>query len=328
MKKCIVLDLDNTLWGGIVGEDDAIQLSPSPPGNGFMAFQQALVDLWDRGVLLAINSRNNPEDAWEVIKHHPNMILRERHFAAWRINWEDKADNLTELAKELNIGLDAMVFLDDDPSNRGWVHAFLPEVEVPELPSDPTDYVSFLNGLSYFPTAVVTDEDKMRGNFFVTERLRQAEETRCKSREEFLASLNLVLTIKENDLSAIPRLVQMTAKTNQFNIHKRPLTEDMLRTFMEGSTERVFHGHLRDKFGDYGIVLLGIHNDSRLMAFLMSCRAFGRGIEDAFLWGISPTQRPPLQFNFIESARNAPAKEFIKRLDGNRPARPKWISLQ
>src|SRR3989344_7323670 len=173
-KKCIVLDLDNTLWGGVVGEEgvEGIKLSLNPPGNSFVAFQQALLDLFHRGVLLAINSRNNPDDAWAAIKTHPNMILRENHFAASRINWNDKSQNLRELAKELNIGLDSMVFLDDDHTNRALVRALAPEVETPDLPVDPAQYVRFLNSLPFFGSNVITDEDKMRGNLYVTERLR------------------------------------------------------------------------------------------------------------------------------------------------------------
>ena len=152
MKKCIVLDLDNTLWGGVVGEDgiNGIKLDTETPGNGFLAFQQALLDLLEQGIILAINSKNNYEDAIGVIKEHPNMILKEKHFVAMRINWQDKVENMRELAKELNIGLDSMVFLDDDPLNRGLVQAELPEVEAPELPQDPAKYAKFLINLPYF----------------------------------------------------------------------------------------------------------------------------------------------------------------------------------
>lgn len=152
MKKCLILDLDNTLWGGVVGEDgiDGIELSLSAPGNSFMAFQQAILDHYDRGVILAINSRNNPEDAMDVIRNHPNMILKEHHFAALRMNWNDKAENIRDLAKELNIGLDSMVFLDDDPTNRALVRSLVPEVTVPELPADQREYTRFLNSLPYF----------------------------------------------------------------------------------------------------------------------------------------------------------------------------------
>lgn len=191
MKKCVVLDLDNTLWGGVIGEDgmEGIALSLAPPGNSFVAFQQALLDLYNKGIILAINSRNNEADAFEVIRNHPNQILKEHHFAAYRINWNDKASNIRELAKELNIGLDSMVFLDDDKTNREMVRALVPEVEVPELPESPKEYTKFLNSLDYFSTEVITDEDKMRGNLYVTERLRKEQEKAFTSKEEFLESL-------------------------------------------------------------------------------------------------------------------------------------------
>ena len=260
LKKCIVLDLDNTLWGGVIGEDgmDGIQLSLEAPGNSFLAFQQALLDRYERGVILAINSRNNPEDALEVIRTHPNMILKEKHFAASRINWADKSENIRELAQELNIGLDSMVFLDDDPTNRAQVRSLVPEVEVPELPTDPREYARFLHSLPYFPGEAVTDEDSMRGNLYVTERLRQKEEERHASREEFLGSLGLRLEVIRDDATAVPRISQMTGKTNQFNIDKKPYTEEEIRTFIESSEYVVFQGKLSDRFGDYGIIALAI----------------------------------------------------------------------
>jgi FkbH-like protein len=187
MKKCLVLDLDNTLWGGIIGEDglEGISLSVQSPGNSFLAFQQAILDHYDRGVILTINSRNNEEDVWNVIRNHPNMILKEHHFSAFRINWQDKATNIREIAKELNIGLDSMVFLDDDETNRAMVRSLVPEVEVPELPKDPREYTRFLNTLPYFTSLVITDEDKMRGNLYVTERLRKEEENSMRLRKNF-----------------------------------------------------------------------------------------------------------------------------------------------
>jgi FkbH-like protein len=195
MKKCLILDLDNTLWGGIVGEDgvEGISLSLTAPGNSFMAFQQAILDLHDRGVILAINSRNNPEDALKVIREHPNMILKEHHFSALKINWNDKATNVAELALELNIGLDSMVFLDDDRTNRLIVKSIHPLVEVPELPDDPKEYTKFLQSLDYFSSEVITDEDKMRGNLYVTERLRREVEKQYDNYEDYLNELGLEL---------------------------------------------------------------------------------------------------------------------------------------
>jgi len=345
LKKCIVLDLDNTLWGGIVGEDgmENLALSLSAPGNSFVAFQQALKDHYDRGVLLAINSRNNPDDALAVIRTHPNMILKENNFAAMRMNWNDKAQNLRELAQELNIGLDSMVFLDDDPTNRALVRSMLPEVETPDLPADASEYARFLNSLPYFPSSAITDEDKMRGNLYVTERLRKEAEKLHESKEDFLKSLGLELTVYQDDPTSVTRLAQMAEKTNQFNIDKKPFAEDEMLGFIEDPRYRVFHGKLTDKFGDYGIVILAVVNINdytwHITSMLMSCRAFGRDIEHAFISYIAQRAQEAgadkLNITFVESPKNAPAKEFVTKVftDGSVPVMqigqaPEWITLR
>jgi FkbH-like protein len=321
MKKCLVLDLDNTLWGGVVGEDgpEGIRLSLSAPGNSFVAFQQAILDHYHRGVLLAINSRNNPEDALQVIRTHPNMILKESHFAASRINWQDKAQNLRELADELNIGLDSMVFLDDDPTNRALVRSELPEVEVPELPQDPAEYARFLNALGHFSAEAITDEDKMRGNLYVTERLRREAEKHFGTKEEFLKSLRLELSIYEDDASSLSRLAQLTEKTNQFNTAKRPLSEDELQAYVEDPSHRVFYGKLTDTFGDYGVVIFALvelaDGHWHIRSLLMSCRVFDRGVEQAFVAHIARKAAAAgahsLSVSFVETAKNVPAKMYI-----------------
>lgn len=323
MKKCLVLDLDNTLWGGVVGEDgiENIALSLTAPGNSFMAFQQAILDHYNRGILLAINSRNNPEDALEVIRNHPNMILKEHHFSASRINWNDKDKNVRELAEELNIGLDSMVFLDDDRTNRELVRALVPEVETPELPSDPSEYARFLNSLDYFPKEAVTDEDKMRGNLYVTERLRKEEEKAYENREDFLQSLSLELTVYEDDDSCVPRLSQMTEKTNQFNVDKQPFSEEEIRFFIQSPAHRVFYGSLTDKFGDYGVIIIAIVETSdthwHIASLLMSCRVFGRGVEDAFLSVIRTRAQEAgveqVTVSYRETEKNEPARQFVEK---------------
>lgn len=320
-KKCIVLDLDNTLWGGIIGEDgmDRIALSTTPPGSGFMAFQQALLDHYHRGIILAINSRNNPDDAWGVIRTHPNMILKEPHFAAARINWNDKAQNLRELAEELNIGLDSMVFFDDDSHNRALVRSLLPEVEVPELPEDSAQYAKFLNSLEYFDSQVITDEDKMRGNLYVTERLRGEQEKQYETKEEFLQSLGLQLSVCEDDDTCLPRLAQLTEKTNQFNVDKQPMTEEEIVSYIQSPKHHVFYGRLQDVFGDYGVVVFAVVEERgsrwHLRSLLMSCRVFGRAVEDAFLSAIAKRASEEgiesLSIDFRQSEKNAPAKEFV-----------------
>lgn len=345
MKKCLVLDLDNTLWGGVVGEDgiENIALSLQPPGNSFVAFQQAILDHHDRGVILAINSRNNPDDAWQVIRTHPNMVLKEQHFAASRINWNDKAQNISELAEELNIGLDSMVFLDDDPVNRALVRASFPEVFVPDLPAAPAEYAQFLNSLEVFESKTVTDEDKMRGNLYVTERLRKEEEKSFVSKEEFLRSLQLRLSVYEDDDSCLPRLSQLTEKTNQFNTDKKPLTEAQLSQYIRSPTHKVLYAKLQDKFGDYGVIALAVIDTDKttwnISSLLMSCRVFGRGVEDAFFGVLckraAEEKIARVSISFKETAKNMPAKEFVMRHFLNRsyavPAEasiPDWITVK
>jgi FkbH-like protein len=327
LKKCIVLDLDNTLWGGVVGEDgfDGITLSLNAPGAYFIAFQQALRDLYDRGVILAINSKNNPDDALSVIRAHPNMILKENHFAAMRINWAEKSDNLRELAKELNIGLDSMVFLDDSPHNRENVRALVPEVETPELPADPAQYVKFLHSLPYFAANAITDEDNMRGNLYVTERLRKEVEKSFINHEEFLKSLGTELHFFEDDPRALARLAQLTEKTNQFNVKKRPLNEREIQNFIESDDYAVFHAQAIDQFGDQGIIAFALVRKEKKLwhieSLLMSCRVIGRGIEDAFIAEIAARAARSgalaLSIAFELSDKNEPARVFVDRVFGN-----------
>lgn len=344
MKKCLVLDLDNTLWGGIIGEDglEGISLSVQSPGNSFLAFQQAILDHYDRGVILTINSRNNEEDVWNVIRNHPNMILKEHHFSAFRINWQDKATNIREIAKELNIGLDSMVFLDDDETNRAMVRSLVPEVEVPELPKDPREYTRFLNTLPYFTSLVITDEDKMRGNLYVTERLRKEEEKQHATKEEFLKGLSLELFLYKNDTSCTSRLSQLTEKTNQFNIAKSPMSEEEIVACSNSPSYTVYHGRLQDSFGDYGVIVFACVKKNgttwNIDSLLMSCRVFGRGVEDAFFSYIVEDAKKEgvttVTISYKESEKNIPAKEFIDRyfnkysyqvIDGR--ISPYWIKI-
>ncbi len=344
-KKGLVLDLDNTLWGGIVGEDgkENLRLSLAPPGNSYLAFQQAILDLYHRGVLLAINSRNNPEDALDVIRTHPNMILKEQHFAAMRINWKDKAENLRDIAKELNIGLDSLVFLDDDPTNRELVRALVPEVETPDLPSDPSLYARFLHSLKYFPKEAITDEDKMRGNLYVTERLRREEEKHYESKEEFLKNLHLELLVHVDDATHLARLAQLTEKTNQFNTDKHPLTEAEIKHYIESPKHKVFYARLQDKFGDHGIIFFALVETNEaawnISSMLMSCRVFDRGVEDAMLGVILEQAKKAgateVSVTFAETPKNAPAKQFVdvhfKNYKAKVPPKahiPEWITIQ
>jgi FkbH-like protein len=318
MKKVLVLDLDNTLWGGVVGEDgfDGIALGTQAPGNSYLAFQQAILDCYNRGVVLAINSRNNPDEALKVLREHPNMILKEPHFAATRINWDDKVENMKALATELNLGLDSFVFLDDDPTNRAAMRAMLPQVEVPELPQDPTEYTPFFLGLNYFEGGEVTDEDKLRGNMYVTERLRIAEEQAYSTREGFLKSLLLNLQVFKNDESCLERLAQLTDRTNQFNTNKVPMSAEEIKALMHDGKHAVYHARLIDRFGDYGVIIVAIVETSkewRISTMLMSCRVFGRGVEEALLSIIEKDAGVSVSLDFVPTAKNQPAKDFIEK---------------
>jgi len=326
-KKCIILDLDNTLWGGVVGEDgmDGIKLSMDEAGAGFIAFQQALLDMYHRGILLAVNSHNNPDDALAVIRSHPNMILKEQHFAAMRMNWDDKAANIRSLAEELNIGLDAMVFFDDNPLQRESVRSFLPEVEVPELPLDPRAYTEMLHALPYFPKEAVTNEDAMRGNLYVTERLRREAEKRYQSNEEFLSDLSLKADIYINDASAVERIAQLTDKTNQFNTHKVPLSVDEVRSRMSDEHYEIYSMRVTDRFGDYGIIGVAIVEKGpevwHVEQLLMSCRILGRGAEFALVGTIAARAleagATTLTFAYAPTEKNIPAKTFLDAVVGD-----------
>ncbi len=339
LKKCLVLDLDNTLWGGVVGEDglQGIKLDMNAPGANFIAFQQTILDLWNRGVILAINSKNNYEDAMAVIKNHPNMVLKEKHFAAMRINWQDKADNMRELAKELNVGMDSFVFLDDDPMNRSLVKAVLPEVEVPELPSNPEQYAKFLMNMPYFESAAITDEDKMRGNLYVTEKLRKEAEDRFANKGEFLKDLNIELKCYVDDPSCISRLAQLTERTSQFNTNKKSLTEKEVADFILDKNYKVFYGQAQDKFGDYGIISFALvrkDGDKNWIveSLLMSCRALGRGIEEAFMDKLREMavgeNIENIRWIFKETEKNMPARDFYQKYSDPKTGDILWQELK
>lgn len=343
-KKSIILDLDGTLWGGVVGEDGprGIQLSVTPPGSYYLAFQQGLLDLYNRGIILAINSSNNYEDAMEAIRTNPNMLLKEANFAATRINWSDKTLNIREIAAELKIGLDSMVFLDDNPINRAAMREFVPEVETPELPQNPSEYLRFLNSLPYFETNALTNEDTMRGNMYVTERLRREHKKSFDSEVDFLSSLSLEVTIYRNDSNSLPRLAQLTEKTNQFNTNKIPLSEQDLVEYLQNPEYTLYHASASDTFGDHGIVAFALVKKEltswKIEQLLMSCRVLGRGIEESFVSSIAQDTTDAgatkLSVVFIPTEKNKPAEDFVNKIFSERVAltqnihAPKWVHIK
>ena len=254
-KKCIVLDLDNTLWGGVVGEDgfNGIHLGPTKPGNSYVEFQKRLLSLHERGIILAINSKNNYDDAIEVINNHPSMILREKHFGCIKINWNDKISNLKEISSELNIGLDSLVFLDDDAFNCEIVQKALPEIHTIHLPNDSSQYVDILLELQDFNVLQITNEDFSRGKLYTTERKRTELKQSTTSIDKYMEDLQQEIILKNANEFSIPRISQLTLKTNQFNLTTKRYQESDINKMDSDKNFVIGTAQVIDKFGDSGI---------------------------------------------------------------------------
>jgi FkbH-like protein len=290
-RKCIVLDLDNTLWGGIIGEDgfEGIKLNVNYPGNDFVDFQRSILSLNSRGVILAINSKNNLEDALEVFQKHPYMQIKEKNLASHRINWNDKVKNLIELAKEINIGLDSIVFIDDSPVERARVQSSLPDVLVMEMPSSPALFRKTLEGMNDFNTLSLTVEDLHRTEMYYAKRKRHDLEQQVQSLEEFIKSLEIVINIKYADNFVLPRVTSLLNRTNQFNLTTKRYTETEVQQMYANPEKYLLYTlQAQDKFGDEGIVGIAIIKAKStrhwvIDSFLLSCRVIGRKIETIFL---------------------------------------------
>jgi FkbH-like protein len=318
--KVVAVDLDNTLWGGIVGEDglDGLSLDDEYPGAAYRELQRALLDLHRRGIMLAICSKNNHDEAAEVLERHPGMLLRREHFAATRINWSDKVTNLVAIAGELNIGVDAVAFLDDNPVERELVRRLLPEVTVVELPLDPMDFADAVRSSPVFERTTLTNEDRSRGRYYAEERQRRELEQGVDSVEEFLRSLNIQVEIARLSRASLARAAQLTQKTNQFNLTTRRYTEQELSDLAASPSARVYTLRAADRFGDSGVVGVAIlrfdPEACEIDSFLMSCRVIGRTIETAFLSRLVEEARsvgaPKIVGRFIPTAKNTPASDF------------------
>jgi len=321
-KKCIVVDLDNTLWGGVIGEDgfDGIRLGPQPPGNAFIEFQKYLKALSQRGILLAINSKNNFDDAIQVIREHPYMILKEGDFSCMKINWNNKASNMLEISEELNIGLDSFVFFDDDPVNRELIKENMPEITTPDLPHDPSLYSEVIQSLSDFSTFQITSEDTKRGQMYLEQKQRSESQNSSSNISEFLKTLDLEIEIKKTNSFTIPRISQLTLKTNQFNLTTKRYQEDQIQKFSQDDNFLINCAQIKDKFGDNGITGVFIvektNSDEWLLdTFLLSCRVMGREAEKAMLYFIIKQAKKNnvkrLKAKFIPTLKNKPIEDFL-----------------
>lgn len=356
VAKVLAVDLDNTLWGGVIGEDgmNGIQCGPEYPGAAFQTFQRAMLDLSKRGILLAICSKNNPEDALEALNHHPGMLLRPAHFAAMRINWQDKSQNLREIASELNLGLDSLAFVDDNPAERAQVRAAMPEVVVIDLPKDPLEYAAALKECPIFERLVLSAEDQQRTAMYHAERERSQAEQGFRSKEDFFRFLGQQAEIALVQPGTLARVAQLTQKTNQFNLTTRRYSEQQIAEIASRPNWHVYSITVRDRFGDHGLVGVAICHDEEKVCeidtFLLSCRVIGRTVETALLSYLaeSAAERGMAMLAgwFLSTKKNMPARDFyaqhgfqrtVEREDGSRWSLdladrrlscPEWISLR
>ncbi|MBL8698761.1 MAG: HAD family hydrolase [Alphaproteobacteria bacterium] len=325
--KCLVLDLDNTLWGGVIGDDGlgGIVLGQgSALGEAFVDFQVYAQSLSRRGIILAVCSKNDEKNAVEPFEAHPEMILKRGDIACFVANWSDKASNLRTIAKALNIGIDSLVFADDNPAERAIVRRELPEVAVPELPEDPARYASTIADAGYFEAATVTTEDLQRSAQYQANLDRERTKASTTDIEGYLRSLEMRLMWRRFDRTGLARITQLTNKTNQFNLTTRRVTEADVEARIDDPRSLTLQLRLTDKFGDNGIIALvygrydpderAVHLDN----WLMSCRVLGRQVEEATLNLIAEQARQmgsvELRGTYIPSAKNDMVREHYARL--------------
>ena len=289
-KKCLVLDCDNTLWGGIIGEDglSGIKLSKTHPGSAFYEFQQEILNLYNRGVILAICSKNNEDDVYSVFNEHPNMLLKQKNIAVAYINWDDKVLNLRRIANDLNISLNSMVFIEDSEFEINLVRGELPDVETIQLPKlEPGIYRNLLASCGFFDMLTITDEDKKRGQMYRSNVRRNQFKEKMTNLKNYYYSLDMVVYIHFADKLSLPRIAQQTQKTNQFNLTTQRYSEKDIKKKVDKDNWDVIYIKLSDKFGDSGIVgtciLKYVDNEAIIDTFLLSCRVIGRGVEKIFL---------------------------------------------
>ena len=320
-RKLLVLDLDDTLWGGVVGDLgwEHVRLGgPDPEGEALADFQRAIKRLARRGVVLAIASKNTEAVALDAIRSHPEMVLRPDDFVAWRINWQDKARNIADIATELNLGLQSVVFIDDNPAERARVREQLPEVLVPEWPTDKLLYPDAFAALRCFDVPAVSAEDAARTALYAAEQRRTAARHDVGSVDDWLANLGVRVQVERLATSNAVRATQLLNKTNQLNLSTRRLSEPEFLAWAAEPGHEVWVAHVGDRFGDAGLTgLLGVEHDGdtcRVVDFVLSCRVMGRKVEDALAHLAVERARSlgatRVEAHFRPTPKNAPCLTF------------------
>ncbi len=325
VKKCVVLDLDNTLWGGVIGDDGlaGIEIGELGKGHVFSNLQKWLKQLKDYGIILAVCSKNNEDTAKEPFEKHEEMVLRLSDISIFVANWDDKASNIKIIQESLNIGMDSIVFLDDNPFERNLVKERFPQIEVPELPEDPSLWLSFLQNEDYFGTASYTEETNDRTKLYQAEFERKKLEQSFESIDDYLKSLEMVGTAKAFEPLRYPRIAQLTQRSNQFNLRTVRYTEDEIKNIAENDHYVTLYYTLRDKFGDHGLVSVVImekRDDETLFidTWLMSCRVLKRGMEEFVVNKIVDTARnkgfKTITAEYLATPKNKMVKDIYKTM--------------
>ena len=324
-KKGVILDLDNTLWGGVIGDDGlgGIEIGELGRGHVFSDFQRWLKQLKDRGILLSVCSKNNEETAREPFEKHEEMILRPDDFSMFVANWEDKASNIRFIQKSLNIGMDSLVFIDDNPFERNLVREMIPEITVPELPEDPANYLSFLQGENLFETASYSADDRDRTKQYQAEAKRKNLEQEFVSIDDYLKNLEMVGEAKPFEPLRYARIAQLTQRSNQFNLRTVRYTEADIERIAGDDKYITLYYTLKDKFGDHGLVSVVIlektaDDEAFVDTWLMSCRVLKRGMEEyivnRFVEAAAKKGIRKLSAEYIETPKNKMVKDIYKTM--------------
>ncbi|MDA3929063.1 MAG: HAD-IIIC family phosphatase, partial [Prolixibacteraceae bacterium] len=324
-KKCVVLDLDNTLWGGAIGDYgiENIEIGSLGIGKAFTEFQYWIKKLKNRGIIIAVCSKNTEAIAKEPFEKHPDMVLHLEDISVFVANWENKADNIRKIQRILNIGFDAMVFIDDNPFERNMVRENIPEISVPEMPEDPADYLEYLYPLNLFETVSFSGEDANRTKQYQTEAKRVAVQHSYTNEDDFLKSLNMISSVESFNAFNTPRVAQLTQRSNQFNLRTIRYTDAEISQTIEAKHTYTFAFTLEDKYGDNGlisVVILKKETDGILFidTWLMSCRVLKRGMENFVLNQLIQFAKlnsfTQLKGEYIATAKNEMVKEFYHQL--------------
>ena len=324
-KKCIILDLDNTVWGGVIGDDglENIQIGLLGIGKAFTEFQHWVKKLQQRGIIVAVCSKNTEFIAKEPFEKHPDMVLRLEDIAVFVANWENKADNIRRIQKILNIGFDSMVFVDDNPFERNIVRENIPQITVPELPEDPALYLDYLYGLNLFETVSYSGEDAKRTQQYQKEAERVVFQESFTNEDDFLKSLNMISDTKPFDDFSIPRIAQLSQRSNQFNLRTVRYTEEDVKRISQSDKYFTLSFTLEDKFGDNGLIcaiILDKKDNQTLFidTWFMSCRVLKRGMESYTLNAIAALAREngydKIIGEYIPTPKNEMVRDHYKNL--------------